>query len=148
MRDVLGIAQANRHTADRIAAALLTPDPRFGRTTDGRWTVATPPSSASPVLDACRWAIVDVETTGVRAFSGDRIMEAGEDRIPNRFDNAPALTLDNGKQNTVMAIDHRHVFDIALFFGVRSRSFDVAEQNGHGRAQLFQLLLGLRTRLQ
>ena len=75
MRDVLGIAQANRHTADRIAAALLAPDPRFGRTTDGRWTVATPPSSASPVLESCRWAVVDVETTGVRAFSGDRIME-------------------------------------------------------------------------
>ena len=75
VRDVLGIAQANRHTADRIAAALLAPDPRFGRTTDGRWTLATPPSSASPVLEACRWAVVDVETTGVRAFRGDRIME-------------------------------------------------------------------------
>ncbi len=75
MRDVLGIAQANRHTADRIAAALLAPDPRFGRTTDGRWTVAAPPSETSPTLDACRWAVVDVETTGVRAFRGDRIME-------------------------------------------------------------------------
>ena len=75
MRDVLGIAQANRHTADGIAAALLAPDPRFGRTTDGRWTLSTPPSTASPVLEACRWAVVDVETTGVRAFSGDRIME-------------------------------------------------------------------------
>ncbi len=75
MRDVLGIAQANRHTADRIAAALLAPDPRFGRTTDGRWTVAAPPSEASPALEACRWAVVDVETTGVRAFRGDRIME-------------------------------------------------------------------------
>jgi len=75
VRDVLGIAQANRHTADRIAAALLAPDPRFGRTMDGRWTLATPPIEASPVLDACRWAVVDVETTGVRAFRGDRIME-------------------------------------------------------------------------
>ena len=75
MRDILGIAQANRHTADRIAAALLAPDPRFGRTTDGRWTLATPPSGASPVLADCRWAVVDVETTGVRAFRGDRIME-------------------------------------------------------------------------
>ena len=37
--------------------------------------MATPPSTASPVLEACRWAVVDVETTGVRAFSGDRIME-------------------------------------------------------------------------
>jgi len=72
---VLGIAQANRHTADRIAAALLAPDPRFGRTQDGRWSLARPPSDASPALDACRWAVVDVETTGVRAFRGDRIME-------------------------------------------------------------------------
>ena len=75
MRDVLGIAQANRHTADRIAAALLAPDPRFGRTLDGRWTLALPPAEASPVLETCRWAVVDVETTGVRAFKGDRIME-------------------------------------------------------------------------
>jgi DNA polymerase III subunit epsilon len=75
VRDVLGIAQANRHTADRIAAALLAPDPRFDRTHDGRWTLALPSSDASPALDACRWAVVDVETTGVRAFRGDRIVE-------------------------------------------------------------------------
>lgn len=75
MRDVLGIAQANRHTADRIAATLLAPDKRFSRTTDGRWMLATPPPEASPVLEQCRWAVVDVETTGVRAFRGDRIME-------------------------------------------------------------------------
>ena len=75
MRDVLGIAQANRHTADRIAATLLAPDKRFSRTTDGRWMLAAPPPEASPVLEQCRWAVVDVETTGVRAFRGDRIME-------------------------------------------------------------------------
>jgi len=75
VRDVLGIAQANRHTADRIAATLLAPDRRFSRTQDGRWTLAAPPPGASPTLEACRWAVVDVETTGVRAFSGDRIME-------------------------------------------------------------------------
>jgi len=75
VRDVLGIAQANRHTADRIAATLLAPDKRFSRTTDGRWTLATPPPETSPVLEQCRWAVVDVETTGVRAFRGDRIME-------------------------------------------------------------------------
>lgn len=75
MRDVLGIAQANRHTADRIAAALLAPDTRFGRTPDGRWTLATQPPATSPALDECRFAVVDVETTGVRAFSGDRIIE-------------------------------------------------------------------------
>lgn len=75
MRDVFRIVQANRHTADRIAATLLAPDPRFSRTPDGRWTLAAPPPEASPVLEACRFAVVDVETTGVRAFRGDRIME-------------------------------------------------------------------------
>ena len=74
MRDVLGIAQANRHTADRIAVALLGPDPRFARTTDGRWTLVSTPVE-SPTLEACRWAVVDVETTGVRARRGDRIIE-------------------------------------------------------------------------
>jgi len=81
VRDVLGIAQANRHTADRIAATLLAPDPRFRRTSDGRWTLATPPPEASPVLETCRWAVVDVETTGVRAFHGDRIIEIAVVRL-------------------------------------------------------------------
>ena len=74
MRDVLGIARANRHTADRLAAALLAPDPRFARTTDGRWTLAASPA-ASPALDQCRFAVVDVETTGTRARRGDRVIE-------------------------------------------------------------------------
>jgi DNA polymerase-3 subunit epsilon len=73
VRDVLGLARANRHTADRIAAALLGPDPRFTRTTDGRWTLAAP--GGSPALHDCRFAVVDVETTGTRARRGDRIIE-------------------------------------------------------------------------
>jgi DNA polymerase-3 subunit epsilon len=75
VRDVLGIAQANRHTADRIAATLLAPDSRFTRTQDGRWTLAAMKVEQSPAIEACRWAVVDVETTGVRAFRGDRIIE-------------------------------------------------------------------------
>jgi len=43
--------------------------------------VAAPPSEASPALEACRWAVVDVETTGVRAFRGDRIMEIAVVRL-------------------------------------------------------------------
>ena len=74
MRDVLGIARANRHTADRIAVALLAPDPRFARTSDGRWTLVASPAG-SPALDTCRFAVVDVETTGTRARRGDRIIE-------------------------------------------------------------------------
>ncbi|PYP19313.1 MAG: hypothetical protein DMD54_03020 [Gemmatimonadetes bacterium] len=81
MRDVLGIAQANRHTADRIAAALLAADTRFGRTPDGRWMLAAPPPDASPALEDCKFAVVDVETTGVRAFRGDRIMEIAVVRL-------------------------------------------------------------------
>jgi DNA polymerase-3 subunit epsilon len=74
VREVLGIARANRHTADRIATALLGSDPRFRRTTDGRWTLVAP-VAASPALDSCRFAVVDVETTGTRARRGDRIIE-------------------------------------------------------------------------
>ena len=75
VRDVLGIAQANRHNADRIATALLASDPRFTRTTDGRWTLVTTAVVSSPALDGCRFAVVDVETTGTRARRGDRIIE-------------------------------------------------------------------------
>jgi DNA polymerase-3 subunit epsilon len=81
VRDVLGIVQANRHTADRIAATLLAADTRFGRTSDGRWTLATPPVEASLTLEECRFAVVDVETTGVRAFRGDRIIEIAVVRL-------------------------------------------------------------------
>ncbi len=81
MRDVLGIVQANRHTADRIATTLLAADSRFGRTSDGRWTLATPPVEASLTLEECRFAVVDVETTGVRAFRGDRIIEIAVVRL-------------------------------------------------------------------
>ena len=80
MRDVLGIGRANRHTADRIAAALLAADPRFTRTADGRWTAAVL-DAESPPLDACRFAVVDVETTGVRASRGDRIIEIAVVRL-------------------------------------------------------------------
>jgi len=79
---VLGIAQANRHTADRIAAALLAADARFARTADGRWTVAATPGAVSPSLDTCRFAVVDVETTGCRAFKGDRIIEIAVVGLP------------------------------------------------------------------
>jgi len=76
VRDVLGLAQANRHVAERIAAALLGPDPRFARTTDGRWVLADSTLVApSPALDTCRFAVVDVETTGTRARRDDRIIE-------------------------------------------------------------------------
>jgi DNA polymerase-3 subunit epsilon len=90
VRDVLGIAQANRHTADRIAVALLAPDPRFTRTTDGRWTLVTA-AVASPALETCRFAVVDVETTGTRARRGDRIIEIAVVGSPRSSVGAPGL---------------------------------------------------------
>src|SRR5688572_7563817 len=67
--------------ADRIAATLLSADPRFGRTADGRWTLAGAGPDTSPALDACNFSVVDVETTGVRAWSGDRIIEVAVVRL-------------------------------------------------------------------
>ncbi|MGH7531192.1 MAG: 3'-5' exonuclease, partial [Gemmatimonadales bacterium] len=45
------------------------------RTRDGRWTLAGAAADASPPLASCRFAVVDVETTGVRARRDDRIIE-------------------------------------------------------------------------
>ncbi len=72
-RDVLGLARAPRALADRVTAVLLEADPRVTRTADGRWALA--PEVETPALDACRFAVVDVETTGSSLRHGDRIIE-------------------------------------------------------------------------
>ncbi|MEP7227796.1 MAG: exonuclease domain-containing protein, partial [Gemmatimonadales bacterium] len=41
---------------------------------DGRWGLV-PEAQGSPLLDDCAFAVVDVETTGVRSGYGDRITE-------------------------------------------------------------------------
>lgn len=73
-RDVLGLPHASPVIAERLAIALLGADPRVSRLDDGRWTVV-PAGSGSPALDACTFAVVDVETTGGRPSRGDRIVE-------------------------------------------------------------------------
>jgi DNA polymerase-3 subunit epsilon len=76
VRDVLGLGPTPRALAARIAHALVGNDPRVAQTPDGRWTLAVSVhDAASPSLDACRFAVVDVETTGSRARAGDRIVE-------------------------------------------------------------------------
>ena len=76
VRDVLGLRSTPRALAARIAQALVGDDPRVVRTPEGRWTLAeTANDAASPTLDTCRFAVVDVETTGMRARGGDRIVE-------------------------------------------------------------------------
>src|SRR5260370_9596371 len=59
--------------AERLAATLLAADSRVARTPDGRWTLA--PGDPSPALDACRFAVVDVEATGPSPAEGGRIIE-------------------------------------------------------------------------
>jgi DNA polymerase-3 subunit epsilon len=71
---VIGLAGASDAVCDRIAIALLGADPRVRQLTDGRWGLVAE-AQGSPLLDDCAFAVVDVETTGMRAGGGDRITE-------------------------------------------------------------------------
>jgi len=73
-RDVLGLSEAPLAICDRIAVALLGSDPRIRRLSDGRWGLV-PEVQGSPLLEECAFAVVDVETTGMRATGSDRITE-------------------------------------------------------------------------
>ncbi|HEX7336667.1 MAG TPA: 3'-5' exonuclease [Gemmatimonadales bacterium] len=72
--DVLGLMGAPPAICDRVAIALLGADPRVRQLADGRWGMV-PEAQGSPLLDDCAFAVVDVETTGMRAIGGDRITE-------------------------------------------------------------------------
>ena len=72
-REVLGLARAPRAIAERVATTLVGADPRVSRLPDGRWTLVA--AAASPGLDVCRFAVVDVETTGTSPRRGDRVIE-------------------------------------------------------------------------
>jgi DNA polymerase-3 subunit epsilon len=68
-REILGLP-----IAERLAVALLAADPRVRQLEDGRWALV-PEAQGSPLLDECAFAVVDVETTGMRASGGDRITD-------------------------------------------------------------------------
>jgi DNA polymerase-3 subunit epsilon len=72
--EILGLLGAPPAICDRVAYALLGADPRVRLLEDGRWSLV-PEAQGSPLLDDCVFAVVDVETTGVRAGFGDRITE-------------------------------------------------------------------------
>jgi DNA polymerase-3 subunit epsilon len=72
--EVLGLLGAPLVICDRVAIALLGADPRVRQLDDGRWGLV-PEAQGSPLLDDCAFAVVDVETTGMRAGYGDRITE-------------------------------------------------------------------------
>jgi len=73
-RDVMGLAAAPPAVAARLAVALLGADPRVRQLGDGRWALAGA-AQGSPLLSACTFAVVDVETTGMRASGDDRITD-------------------------------------------------------------------------
>jgi len=60
--------------AERLAVALLGPDPRVCQLADGRWSLVAE-ARGSPLLEECAFAVVDVETTGSSAGGGDRVTE-------------------------------------------------------------------------
>ncbi len=72
---VLGLSGTPPTVAERLTNALLGADPRVSRLSDGRWCLV-PAASASPLIDECAFAVVDVETTGTQASRGaDRVIE-------------------------------------------------------------------------
>jgi DNA polymerase-3 subunit epsilon len=72
--EILGLFGAPAAICDRVAFALLGADPRVRLREDGCWALV-PEAQGSPLLDDCAFAVVDVETTGMRAGFGDRITE-------------------------------------------------------------------------
>jgi DNA polymerase-3 subunit epsilon len=74
-REVLGLPGAPRVIAERVAVALLGADPRVRQLPDGRWALASVAQGGSPLLEECAFAVVDVETTGMRAGGEDRVTE-------------------------------------------------------------------------
>lgn len=73
-QDVLGLANAPAAVAERLAVALFAADPRVVQLEDGRWALIAE-ARGSPLLDECAFAVVDVETTGMRASGPDRVTD-------------------------------------------------------------------------
>jgi DNA polymerase-3 subunit epsilon len=73
-RDVLELPGAPPAVAERLAIALLGGDPRVRQLADGRWAIVAE-AQGSPLLEECAFAVVDVETTGMRSGADDRVTE-------------------------------------------------------------------------
>ncbi len=71
---ILGLPNAPRAVAERLAVALLGADPRVRQQPDGCWALVAA-AQGSPLLDECAFAVVDVETTGMQPTGDDRITE-------------------------------------------------------------------------
>lgn len=114
-RDVMGLAAAPPAVAARLAVALLGSDPRVRQLDDGRWVLAGG-AQRSPLLSACTFAVVDVETTGMRAAGDDRVTDIAVvlvqgDRVELVYDSlinpgcpiAPQITVLTGITDAMVA---------------------------------------------
>ncbi len=72
--EVLGLVGAPRAVAERVAIAVLGADPRVRQLPDGRWAILSE-AQGSPRIEECGFAVIDLETTGMRARGDDRITE-------------------------------------------------------------------------
>ena len=73
-RDILGLVNAPLAVSERLAVALFAADPRVTQLEDGRWALVAE-AWGSPLLEECAFAVVDVETTGMRATGPDRVTD-------------------------------------------------------------------------
>lgn len=73
-REVMGLRQAPLAVAERLSVAMLAADPRVRQLEDGRWALVAE-AQGSPLLEDCAFAVVDVETTGMRASGRDRVTD-------------------------------------------------------------------------
>lgn len=71
---VLGMPSAPVAVAERLAVALLGADPRVRQQGEGKWALVSA-AQGSPLLEECAFAVIDVETTGMRPGEDDRITE-------------------------------------------------------------------------
>lgn len=72
--EVMGLPNAPRAVAERLATALLGSDPRVRQLGDGCWGLLAA-AQGSPLLEECAFAVVDVETTGMQPNGDDRITD-------------------------------------------------------------------------
>jgi DNA polymerase-3 subunit epsilon len=73
-REVMGLRQAPLAVAERLSVAMFAADPRVRQLEDGRWALVAE-AQGSPLLEDCAFAVVDVETTGMRATGPDRVTD-------------------------------------------------------------------------
>ncbi len=85
---ICNLPGAPRTVAEHIATSLFRNDTRFVREADGRWRLALAEEApgwradaAADELGDLSYVVVDVETTGCRAYGGDRITEIAAVRV-------------------------------------------------------------------